>query len=61
MPRADQRLYAAFLRLGRRFEGELLPLWGVAGTEVVFPLLDWRGAVRHQLECPPPGAGFTGK
>lgn len=61
MPRADQRLYAAFLRLGRRFDAERLPLWGVAGTEVVFASLDWRRGVRHQLECPPAGAGFTGK
>ncbi|KAL4424141.1 hypothetical protein ABPG75_001442 [Micractinium tetrahymenae] len=55
MPRADQRLYAALLRLGRAFEAEGLPLMGVAGGGPVCHSLAWRCCLRAAFEAPSPG------
>lgn len=61
MPRADQRLYAALLRVGRQFVSERIPLLGVAGSEVVCYNLAWRHALRVAVQSPPPGAGLAGE
>lgn len=61
MPKADALLYAALLRMGRRFRVERLPLMGVAGTDVVCHSLDWQATARRQLAAPPPGLGLAGK
>ncbi|KAI3424261.1 hypothetical protein D9Q98_009615 [Chlorella vulgaris] len=59
MPRADQRLYTALLRLTRRFRAAGLPVLGIAGTDAVCYSLDWPGAVRQQLQHPPLGIGLA--
>lgn len=61
MPRADQRLYTALLRLTRRFRAAGLPVLGIAGTDAVCYSLDWPGAVRQQLQHPPLGIGLAGE
>lgn len=61
MPRADQRLYAAFLRLGRAFEADGLPLLGIAGGGPVCHSLAWRRCLRAAMEVPRPGDGFAGE
>ncbi|KAL4438524.1 hypothetical protein ABPG77_000172 [Micractinium sp. CCAP 211/92] len=59
MPRADQRLYAAFLRLGRAFEAERLPLVGATGGGPVCHSLAWRRCLRAAHEAPRVGDGLA--
>lgn len=61
MPRADQLLYSALLRVGRAFEAERLPLLGVAGGGPVCHSLAWRRCLRAALEAPRPDDGLAGE